>query len=694
MNRTLERPGAWADGAAERLGLRQSERPAPRRPAVPPSRSVPAARPVPSPRRSTGSAARESVGRFLHHTSAANGARGAAVESLSPRQTRRRLALVCVAILALFAVVVSRLVALQMLDSQKLSSLNVAQRMRSQTLPADRGAILDRNGVELALSLPQESVFVDPTLVEDPRVAAEALAPVLGLPVDELLSKVTRDGERRFVYLARHVEPGVAEKVAALQLKGIALVEEPKRYTPSGDVASALVGLTDIDSKPMSGLEKRYDDLLTGTPGKLAFEQAPDGRTIPVGENVVLPAKKGTDLVLTVDRTMQYEVQRILADQVRSAQAKGGIAVVTRPGTGEILAAANVVADPTTGEVKPSADNAALTNVYEPGSVMKIVATTGAIEDGLVTPETVLQLPVSYQIADASFSDAEPRGPVAWSVKDIITNSSNVGTIMVAQKLGKQRLYGYQRAFGFGEKTPIDFPNEQAGVIPRPEKWWATSMGTEPIGQGLSVTPVQMLMAYNVIANRGTYVAPRLVSDLIDADGVRRPFPQPEPRQVVSPATADKLNLILRNVVSQGTGTHAAVDGYTVAGKTGTSRKPQSNGTYVGPDGITHYMSTFVGFAPAEAPEVSVIVIIDDPGNGQIFGGLVAAPAFSKITEFALRVLGVAPPATDGPNGNAPADPKVQAALVSKGTAYEAPSFTTLPDGRKRALPSGQTTER
>ena len=639
----------------------------------------------------------QAIGGLVQRTSAANLERERGVVPLTPRQTRKRLLGVCVVTVLLFALVLSRLVSLQILTPDKLTALNSQQRMVKQTLAADRGAIFDRNGVELALSLPRKSVFVDPSLVEQPQALAELLAPVLGLLVDDVRAKVTPRDAQRFVYLRRHVEDDVARQVQKLAkehgIKGVGITAEPKRYRPADEVATSIVGFTDIDGKAMerSGIEFRYDELLTGTPGQLVFEQSPDGRTIPVGESLLLPAQKGDDLVLTLDRSMQFEVQRILAEQVRAVSAKGGIAIVSKPDTGEVLAMANVRADEKTGEVLPSANNAGLTSSYEPGSVMKLVTATGAIEEGLVTPETVLNLPVSLQIKDGNFSDAEPRGPVAWSVKEIITESSNVGTIMMGQKLGKNRVYDYLRNFGFGDKTAIDFPNEQAGHVPSPHReneWWDTSMGTVPIGQGVSVTPMQMLAAYNVIANRGQYISPILVSDVIDKDGIRRPTLRPDPRQVVSTTAADQLNLILRNVVSAGTGKKAAVDGYTVAGKTGTSRKAQANGSYISEDGTVKYESTFVGFAPAEAPAVSVIVIIDEP-MGEIYGGLVAAPAYAKITDFALRVLGVAPPATDIANGHGKADPKTQAELVVKGAIPEAPPYESTADGRKRAHPAG-----
>jgi cell division protein FtsI (penicillin-binding protein 3) len=323
---------------------------------------------------------------------------------------------------------------------------------------------------------------------------------------------------------------------------------------------------------------------------------------------------------------------------------------------------------------------------------MKLVTATGAIEDGKVTPDTLFNLPSVLPIADANFTDAEPRGPVTWPVKAIIAQSSNIGTILIGQRLGKERIYDYLQAFGFGTKTAIDFPGEAAGVVPAPKNWSDTTVGTVPIGQGISVTPMQMLEAYNVIANGGVYVAPKLVLDTVDANGVRHPTATGDPRRVVSLQTSNQLNMILRGVVSAGTGTKGAVPGYTVAGKTGTARKPV-NGGYTGPDGITHYMSTFVGFAPAEAPAVSVIVVIDDPPGDQIFGGTVAAPVYSKITDFALRQLGVPPPATDGPAGGGPAHPEDQArqaAMVNgASTAEDTEAVQIDADGRVHGVPAG-----
>jgi cell division protein FtsI (penicillin-binding protein 3) len=550
-----------------------------------------------------------------------------------------------------FVLLATKLVDLQVINPGRYREVGESQRTFSQQIAADRGIIYDRNGVELAMSNPAQSVFVDPAMINDPYVESAAVAPILGLDPREVEAKMR--GEGRFVYLARKVSDEQAQQVAALGLTGVALVEESQRYHPSGDMARSILGGVDIDNTGTSGLEQSYGDQLTGQPGQVVFERNPEGRTIAVGDHQMVPAVKGEDLVLTLDRALQYESERILAEQVLATNSKGGIAVVTKPATGEILAMANMVRDGDTDTIVPGTNNAAVTTVYEPGSVMKMATVGAALERGVVTPETRIQVPSVLRVGDADFSDAEEHGAADWSVTEVLSHSSNIGTIKIAQQLGKQPLYDMFKAFGFGTRTALGFPNELAGVVPdpsNPDEWWSTSIGTVPIGQGVSVTPLQMLLGYNVIANGGTYVEPRLVRSTRDADGSEHPVAIDSGHRVLSAATANKLNLMLRDVVVEGTGKNAAVAGYTPAGKTGTSRKAQAGG-YVDEFGFTQYQSTFVGFVPAEQPALSIIVIMDEPGGGQYTGGVVAAPAWSRIASFALQHVGVAPPLTDAPAG-------------------------------------------
>lgn len=631
---------------------------------------------------------------FIARTSPAKGPRLLTTPlKTSPKHTRRRLVALIVIVCLLFGSVVAKLAHLQVLNPEQYQQFGASQRLREQTLAADRGTIYDRNGVELALSLPQKSVFVDPKLIADPASEARTLSAVLGVDPAEVEEKMRRTN--RFSYVARFLTDDMANKVADLNLPGVAFVEEPKRHAPAGEALEPIVGDVDVDGKGIAGLERLYTDELAGTPGKLVLEQAPDGRTIPVGEHSLVPAVKGDDLVLTIDRAMQFEVQRLLSEQVAAVDAKGGAAVVMRPDTGEILAVVSVTKNEK-NEVEPDGNLAGLTMVYEPGSVMKVVTIAGAIQDGKVTPDTVIPLPSTLTLADATFSDAEGRGAVNWPVSTILSNSSNVGTILVGQRLGKERIVDYMHGFGLGAKTGIDFPGEQSGVVPAAKDWWASTAGSVPIGQSVSVTPVQMLGAYNTIANGGTYLSPKLVNATIDANGMKHPLPDIGTRQTISPDTANKMNVMLRQVVATGTGTKAAVPGYTVAGKTGTSRKPQPGGGYMAPDGTVKYQATFVGFAPAEAPKLSVLAMVDEPAGGQIYGGLVAAPLFARITEFALRQLGVPPPLTDVPAGGAPADPEAQAKMATKGVGHggaatpeDTMTVEVLPDGRKRGVVAG-----
>ncbi len=481
----------------------------------------------------------------------------------------------------------------------------------------------------------------------------------------------------RFAYLARQVPTEVADHLAAKvkelsttdhPLGGVAFLDEKQRYFPAGTSARSLLGSVDVDNTGISGLESQYADVLTGTPGLLSLERDPKGNTIAVGDRTLTPAVKGQDLKLTLDRSIQFEAERLLLDQVSTTRAKGGVAIVTIPSTGEILAMANVVTDPTTGASLVSSNNLAVTTQYEPGSVMKMVTIAGAIERGQVSPSTVFNLPPTLKVSDAVFGEAEGRGTVDWNVTDILTNSSNIGTIKIAQGLGKDALFDLQRSFGFGDRTALGFPNEATGAVLNPRRYTGTSLPSIAIGQGIAVTPLQLLLAYNTIANRGIYVPPRLVQSTIDAKGTEHRSEVGATHRVISTGTADTMNIMLRNVVSDGTGRLAAIDGYLAAGKTGTARKPQPGGGYADQYGITRYQSTFVGFVPAEQPALSVYVMIDEPTAGDYTGGATAAPVFSKLGSFALRRLGIAPAATDASMGGAPvtAESKARSAMSTE----------------------------
>jgi cell division protein FtsI (penicillin-binding protein 3) len=585
-----------------------------------------------------------------------------------------------------FGAVTVRLVQVQALNGEEYAAFGVSQRFQDITLPADRGSIFDRNGHDLAVSLPQQTIWANPKLIKHPLEIATALAGPLQLDPARTTALAERlAGNAEFTYVARRVDDEVAAAVADLTLPGIAFLEEPKRFAPAGDLARSVLGQVGVDNDGLFGLERQYDEALTGEPGELIIEKDPEGRTIPGGEHERVPARRGDDLVLTIDRSMQYETERALAAQILAKGARGGTAIVSEPSTGEILALANFTTDPETGAIVATGNNMGATAVYEPGSVNKVITVAAALEEGLVTPGTELTVPDSLQVSDHLYTDHDPHPTESYSVTRILTESSNIGTIKLAQMLGKERLDSYLRRFGFGAKTSLDFPNEAAGQLLRPEDYSGTSIGSIPIGQGISVTAMQMLEAYNVLANGGVYVPPKLVLETVDAEGRRHPLPAQEGRRVVSEATAEQMREMLVNVVAEGTGTRGGITGYTVAGKTGTARKPLPEGGYQDAAGNYHYVANFVGFVPAEQPELSIIVVIDEPA-GDIYGGTVAAPVFADLAQYGLRLFKIAPPLVEEvPEPDTAAAEAAEAGVVEaldpeRVRAAPATTSTTVPD--------------
>jgi cell division protein FtsI (penicillin-binding protein 3) len=549
---------------------------------------------------------------------------------------RRRCVGLLVVLAVAFAAVGVRLVNLQVVNPEEYASRGVAQRLRSVELPAERGSIFDRNGVELAMSVRQQTVWADPRLVEDPVAAAARLAPVLG--VDQALLQARLSQEAAFTYLARQVDDQTAAAVEELGIRGVALIGESKRFTPAGPLARSVIGDVDVDNKGLSGLEQQHEDRLVGTTGELLIERGPDGRTIAGGEQRVTPASRGNDLVLTLDRSLQFELERALAEQMTESNAERASAIVMDPVTGEILAMANL----RMGADGPAAsrDNWALTAAFEPGSVNKVITLAGALEEGVYEPSSVLAVPDRLRVSVHTFSDHDDHPTQDWSIADILTQSSNVGTILVAQALGEERVKHYLDRFGLGQLTGLGFPQETRGIM-KLGRWDGTDIGSIPIGQGVAVNALQMLQVFNTLANGGVWVEPQLVRATVGVDGTESPSPPPKRRRVVSEDTAEKMTAMLANVVAVGTGVNAQIAGYTVSGKTGTARKPDVvNGGYE----RGAYISSFAGFVPAEQPRLSTIVIMDEP-RPVYYAGLVAAPVFARVSKYALRLLRIPPPA-------------------------------------------------
>jgi cell division protein FtsI (penicillin-binding protein 3) len=536
-----------------------------------------------------------------------------------------------------FVGMAARLFVLQIVEGPAYAKLAVAQRDRVIEFPARRGAILDREGRPLAISIDLHTVWTDPEHVEDPILQAAKLSLVLDLPRAELQEKLSCDC--RFQYLARQVSPKVAQKVKKLDLPGIYLEAEPKRYYPGRRLASHLLGFVNIDGEGLEGIEAQYNDILSGTPGFISLEQDPEGNQLPQADHREKRSRPGRTLFLTLDKELQYFTQATLAHAAASYNAEAGTAIVMRPDTGEILALANV---PDFDPNDPGAfsdlerRNRAVTDVYEPGSAYKIVTTAAALEEGVVSPRTTFVVPDSFAYSDRVFNDSHPHPTEKMTVTEIIEQSSNVGTIQIGLKLGGKKLDSYVRRFGFGSETGLDFPGETPGIVLDRKDWTGPTIATIPIGQGIAVTPLQMAAAYTTIANRGKWVEPKLLAGTMGNNGRVEPSPPAATRRVVSRATAKKMTKILSRVTEVGTGIEAQIPGYAVAGKTGTAQKPLPTGGYG-----NSYVSSFAGFAPANRPAIVVIVVLDEPSP--IWGGSTAAPTFKTITQFALRHLGVSP---------------------------------------------------
>ena len=562
----------------------------------------------------------------------------AGVVRLQPRRphvSRRRLLAFLLALAMAFGLITVRLAYVQGFSAHRYDSFGVSQRLRTITLPGERGSIFDRSRAELAISIPQKTVFADPRLVRDPAGEAHVLSPILGVDEEFLRARLGASGA--FAYLARKVDDRVADQVKALRLPGIGFIEEPKRFDPAQNLAIPVLGQVGTDNNGLSGLELQYEQQLTGQPGQLLVERDPTGHSIAAGVRRLRPSKRGGDLVLTIDRSLQYQTERALTEQIKSSNAKGGMAVVMEPSTGEILAIANLKRE---GDgVVPSPNNAAVMNVYEPGSVNKVITVAGAIEEGLVSPSSSLVVADHMPVAGYTFKDHDPHPTRPWTVTDIIANSSNIGAIMIGQRLGKVRLDHYLRAFGLGSRTGLKFPGESAGILLDLKDWSPPSIATVPIGQGIAVTALQMLEAFNTIANNGIHVSPKLVLGTLDRAGHLDETPASPRDRVVSESTAKQMTGMLAEVVRVGTAKAAAVEGYTAAGKTGTARKPLE-GARGYKEGA--YIATFAGFVPAEAPRLSAIVILDEPYP--IYGGLVSAPVFAQVARYGLRLLRVPPP--------------------------------------------------
>ena len=634
-------------------------------------------------------------------------ARRAPSRGLGARGRSRAFVMLVVMVVA-FVAIGGKLLVIQGFDSARYAAVGASEWKQTVTLPAERGAILDRNGSELAMSVPQTTIYADPHQVTDPRSEAESLAPVLGVTADTLQTDLSASGS--FVYLARTVPDSTAAAVAKLNLPGVYSLKEPKRFYPAGQLAVPLLGSVGTAGTGLGGLEYEYDGLLTGTPGKSVEQIDPQGRPIAGGLEEFQAAVPGQDLVLSIDEPLQYDAEQALAQAVVAAHAQGGIALLMDSKTGQILADAQLTM-PTQGGNQtpavpvsiPSPNNpstttpnapqpqpveapsaSAFTRVYEPGSVNKLITISAALQAGVIKPSDVFNIPNTFSVAGSTFHDAENHPTERWSVTDILVNSSNIGTIQIAQKLGKTNLLNFLHGYGLGSSTDIKFPGESSGLLPT--YWSGTSIADVPIGQGIAVTAMQEIAAYNTIADGGVYVAPRLVDATIDAQGREHPLPALQSHRVVSPTVAREMTTMLDEVVRVGTGTAADLSPYTVAGKTGTALVPSPHGGYE----AGHYVASFAGFVPAEDPQITGMVVIDDTPD---YGAAASAPTFATIARDALHELGIPPEPKQPPAPGVPLATPKSATEAGEVAGTPLPGLATPPSVTPTtSVPAASTT--
>jgi cell division protein FtsI (penicillin-binding protein 3)/stage V sporulation protein D (sporulation-specific penicillin-binding protein) len=554
---------------------------------------------------------------------------------VKPAATNRRIVLLAGLFVALLAVALGRAVWLQAVKGPELAAMALRQHRETVVVPAARGTIFDRNGEPLAIGEQATTVYANPRQVDRPRdltlAAGRALAVEPAVVYPQLV-----DRTRGFVYVARKADPLKVEELEKLGFAGLGFYPEELRTYPQGPVAAQVLGFAGLDNKGLEGLERSLESVLAGRPGSQTVVKDPFGRALDVVSTK--QETPGKNVRLTLDHQIQADAEAVLQETVRRWGARAASAIVMDPHTGAILAMAvaprfNANRFPTTRPDRRR--NRAVTDTYEPGSTFKLVTVAAALQEGIVGSSTSFRLPSALKVSDRVIREAHTRGTQRMTVRQIVEYSSNIGTITIAQRLGAGRLSSWISRFGFGEPTGIDFPGESSGFALPLDRWSGSTIGTVPIGHGIAVTPIQMARAYAAIANGGLLVRPRLVERM---DG--RTVARAKKRRVVSRAVSEQMLSMLRGVVLEGTGTEAAIPGYTVAGKTGTAAKIEANGRY----STSRYVASFVGLVPATKPRLVVMVMVDEP-HGNIYGGVVAAPAFREIARFNLQHLEVPPDA-------------------------------------------------
>lgn len=558
----------------------------------------------------------------------------------APGSTRKRGTALLLATAIVASIFATRLIDLQAVRGEALADAALTQRLRTLEIPAYRGSILDRSGQALAVTVQARDVTADQTLIDDPAAVAVELAPILEVPQDVLADRLT--GDKRFMYIAKGVNPSTWDQIAALRLPGIFSQETARRIYPAGELASHILGYVNADGVGGAGIESSFDELLTGTAGQQTYERGPGGRVIPTQNRSSVAAVPGSDVQLTIDRDIQFVAQESIDAVVRKSGASSATAVVMDVQTGEILAmATGPDFDPNrfTQSLPEERRNRAIIDIFEPGSTGKVITAAAVINEGVVDPLTPLKVPGVLKRGGKSFSDYWEHGTLGLTMTGAFAKSSNIGMILAAEKMPKIELARYMERFGIARKTDLGLPGESAGLMLPREKWSGTTFPTMAFGQGYSVTSVQMTDVFATIANGGVRVDPTIISSTIDPDGTVHEMPAAERDRVVSEDTARQVMAMMEAVVGEGgTAPQARIPGYRVAGKTGTAQ-------FVDPDCRCYagdVTASFIGVAPADAPRLAVGVFVHQPKRGR-GGGELAAPVFKEITTHALQALQIPP---------------------------------------------------
>ncbi len=534
-----------------------------------------------------------------------------------------------------FFAVFLRLTDLMIINHKLLSEKAKQQHIKVEDIQVRRGIIFDREGRQLALNLELESLYCEPDSLNLDTESVKKLASAMAKEPEVILTKIPEEG--KFAWIQRKLEPDIAERVKDLNITGLGFMNEAKRVYPKGKLASHILGSVGVDNQALEGIELQLDQYLKTRGGKVFSERDAGGRTLSTG---VDKEARGNNVVLTIDEGLQGIIEMEIEKAMVKWRATAASAIMMDPFTGEILALANRPSyDPNDpGKAKDfEKRNRAITDCYEPGSTFKIVVGIGALEEKIVKPSTLFDVSKgAIEVGSKTIHDVHRYGVLTF--KEVIQKSSNVGSIMIGMRLGKERIYKYAKLLGVGNKTGIDLPGEVSGWIHPPERWSGTSLGAIPIGQEVAVTPLQLLRAYSVIANGGYLVKPHVVSEIISPEG-QTLFSSidNERKRIIFPETAEIFRDILKSVVEGGTGQKASIEGDEVAGKTGTAQMIDPKTKRYSRE---KYVSSFVGFVPADKPRFALIVVVYEP-KGQIYGGVVASPVFRDIANQALSYLNI-----------------------------------------------------